>query len=110
MNKRAEKIFYFVMIFYFVISKSSLNQDEVETSHRRRQHIMNKRAEMMFYFVISKSNQDEVETSHRLYTRQQIMNKRAEKIFFALNERRLGYDKIENLLSSFVHYLLTSSM
>ena len=47
MNKRAE------MMFYFVISKSSLNQDEVETSHRRRQHIMNKRAEMMFYFVIS---------------------------------------------------------
>ena len=28
MNKRAEKM------FYFVISKSSLNQDEVETSHR----------------------------------------------------------------------------
>ena len=63
---------------YFVISKSSLNQDQVETSHRRRQHIMNKRAEMMFYFVITKSslNQDEVETSHR--RRQQIMNKRAE--------------------------------
>ena len=59
MNKRAEKI------FYFVISKSSLNQDEVETSHRRRQHIMNKRAEMIF--VISKSSlkQDEAETSHR---------------------------------------------
>jgi len=68
------------MIFYFVISKSSLNQDEVETSHRLyiRQQIMNKRAEKMFYFVISKSslNQDEVETSHRLYT-------------------RLGYDKYD---------------
>ena len=85
MNKRAE------MMFYFVISKSSLNQDEVETSHRlyTRQQIMNKRAEKIFYFVISKKifyfvisksslNQDEVETSHR--RRQQIMNKRAEKI------------------------------
>ena len=71
-------------------------KDEVETSHRRRQQIMNKRAEKIFVISKSSLNQDEVETSHRLYIRQHIMNKRAEKIFyFVISKSSLNQDEVE---------------